>query len=446
MADQILSTVEQSQLQKQSSLRDLITNDYLEDTKNSNTIEIANLFFDSDVERAVQLNVWSNVFMTVSDIYAFFIWTPNIDIDIRMEKFSQDFISIWKAVASVVREGWKLKLQYLPAKSHIYSNGEHKTIRYYEAILEDKKAYFIFKQTYRVGLVINQLFQVQSLTATSWDLVPLDTIPQTSWLQEVTNTELDTLSIFVADDIQNSDDKNQSMVDKIKNLVYSLDRKQVMFETQFLKNIDQFIVLTNIDLSNEAQDSRGRIDFKKVWKVLSSSMHGAWPADIKFISNTNELIDEAIKYEQTQLTKVSSTTLIPLDFLWLTTSGTTSWSSRQIMISSFIKSVESKRAIIQKDFIEPILQLFISEGQKDELDNEITSNIFWEDVIPASGKEVADELKIARETWLISQDSAVKVYMWFNNDEEVQQEIAKINLDNNPEANASEWSESQSNS
>jgi len=37
--------------------------------------------------------------------------------------------------------------------------------------------------------------------------------------------------------------------------------------------------------------------------------------DIKYISNRNELIGDAIKYENTQLQKVSSATSIPVDFL-----------------------------------------------------------------------------------------------------------------------------------
>jgi len=41
----------------------------------------------------------------------------------------------------------------------------------------------------------------------------------------------------------------QSELDRIKPLIYSLERKAVMFETQFLKDTEQYKIFDNIDLS-----------------------------------------------------------------------------------------------------------------------------------------------------------------------------------------------------
>jgi hypothetical protein len=80
------------------------------------------------------------------------------------------------------------------------------------------------------------------------------------------------------------------------------------------------------------------------------------------------------------------------------------------MISAFIKAIENKRNIIQKQILEPILQLLVSK--KARINGEfITNNIFWEDVIPRNSQEIANELKVAREIGIISQYNAVKSYM-----------------------------------
>lgn len=431
MSDVILSTAEQDALAKQADLRDLVTNDYLKDKWNDNVKQIARIFYNDDLERTVELNVGSNAFMTVNDVYTFFVWDPKTDLDFKLSKFTSDLITLWKAVASISRVDNKLQLNYLPAKSHIYSNWENKTFRYYQAIVNDEKAYFVLKQTYRVWEVISELFQTQQLWSTSWTRVTLDTIPQTENLQEVQKTWFDRNSLFVVDDTQNIDDVNQSLIDKIKNLVYSLDRKQVMFETQFLQEVDQYKIFDNVVPSKEAHNLDWTYDVNRMGKSLfTDSTNWIW-GDIKYVSNQNALITDAIKYEQTQLAKLSSTTLIPLDFLWLTTSGTTSWSSRQIMINSFIKSVEAKRDLLEQEFIRPILDLFIKEKQVNDLWEPLTDTIFWDEVISQDGKELAEELKIAREAGLISQFSSIKTYMWFNTEAEVESELEKMSLENN---------------
>jgi len=49
--------------------------------------------------------------------------------------------------------------------------------------------------------------------------------------------------------------------------------------------------------------------------------------------------------------------------------------------------------------------------------------VFWNKVLPQSGKELAEELKIARESGLISQYSAIKTYLNLNEDEEIKEEL-----------------------
>lgn len=434
----IISSVEQQQLIKQSRLKDLATNDYLKDIYNENLKEIARLFFDNDINRALQLNVWSNIFMTITDIYSFFIWQPTMDLDFDISDLSKDLISVWKAVVWLwYNEDNQYVMEYIPATNYIFSNNEHKVIRYYSSINDNQRKFYILKQIYRVWSIENTLYEVSNLEATNWNKVPLNTIPQTAWLKDIYNTWLDRVSLFIATDEDVVYWSNQSLIEKIKQLWYSLDRKSVMFEKQFLQDVDQYKIFNNLNLQKYI-DNEGRFNTTQVWKVLVNSEWMEW--DVKFIWNQNPLIKDAIEYEQTQLKKISSSTFIPLDFLWLNTTGTTSWSSRMIMISAFIKSIQNRQQILQRQILLPILKILEEKRQKVNWEI-ITTNIFWEDVIPRDSKEIADELKVARETGLISQYNAIKSYMWYNTDDQVNEELNLLKKENE----TNNWSESKSN-
>ena len=423
---EILSSIEQQKLIKQSWLRDLVTNDYLSDETNENLILISDLMFNDDIDRAKQFNVWSNLFMSINDVYRFFIWNPILDIELELNRYITDLNSIWKTVMWIGIKDNKLVTEYIPAKNYVYGNWEHKVYRYYEAIIEDKKEYFLLKQRYLVWEIINELYKISWMASTQWDKVDLTTIIQTSWLQESIKTWLDVESIIVLEDDSVLEDENQSMMDKIKNLVYSLDRKQVMFETQFLQEVEQYKIFENIELSNAPTNSDGSTNLKSLWKVFTNNPDIWSNGDIKYINNSNPLIKDAIDYEEKQLKKVSSAVFVPLDFLWIQTTGSTSWSSRQIMVNSFIKSVEAKRKLLETRLIKPLLDLLIQNKQKTENWEEVTTNIIWNDVISQVGLDVANELKIAREAWIISQYSAIKLYLWLTNDKEVDEELAKM--------------------
>jgi len=60
------------------------------------------------------------------------------------------------------------------------------------------------------------------------------------------NTGLEKCFWVIRDD--SLEDSPISLVDKIMNIVYSIDRKIVMFETQFLQNVESFVLLKGINL------------------------------------------------------------------------------------------------------------------------------------------------------------------------------------------------------
>jgi DNA-dependent RNA polymerase auxiliary subunit epsilon len=88
-----------------------------------------------------------------------------------------------------------------------------------------------------------------------------------------------------------------------------------MFETQFLQNVESFVLMKWINLPIkliEKYNENWKINFSDLWRYLTTEQD--WK--IEFINNQNVLLDKAVEYEQTQITKISSITNIPMDFLW----------------------------------------------------------------------------------------------------------------------------------
>ena len=419
---EIISNLEQNILVSQSQLADLYTNDYLTDKNNDNLKLIAELFFNNDIDRAKKFNVWSNLFTTITDVLANFTWSPTTDININLNEYLKDLISIGQAVFWINRidnwtTSWQLEVYYIPAKDFLYTNKEYKVIKLYSMVEGKEIKYYLLKQLYWTWFIENKLFSIKSPTDTQGvEITDLTILPQTANLKPYVKTWIDRPALFVIEE--------QSQLDKIKNLVYSLDKKQVLFEMQFLWEVEQYKIFENIYIPDTARNSDWTVDLKKLWKVLATdtTLWATW--DIKYISNKNDLINEAINYEQTQLRKVSSATAIPTDFLWISDWGAISWTSREILLQAFIKKIETYRTLFTET-LQDILDLLISENQKKEDWMAITTSIIWDDIISKSDKELIDELALAKQNGLISQFTGIKLYLDLD-DESTQEEMERI--------------------
>lgn len=418
----IITQKEQELLVKQSELKELYTNEYLSNKDNENLKLIADLFFNDDIERAKQFNIWSNLFTTITDTIANFVWNPVTDLKLDLTEYVRDLVSVWQCVFWVKRvDDWsingQLQLYYLPAEDVIYSNNEYKLVKIYSNIEWNKTNYYMLKQVFWIGYIESKLYKLLTPTAITWEEVELTRIKQTASLQPYIETWLNRPAIFFITDV--------SLLNKIKGLIYSLDRKLVMFETQFLWEIEQYKIFENIAIPQSAIASDWTVSMAKMPKVLATdtTMWNWW--DIKYISNQNPLIQDAIQYEQTQLRKVSSATGIPLDFLWVQDWWAVSWTSREILLQAFIKKIEYYRVLFTDCLID-ILTLFQANGNKKDDWTEIETSIIWNAIITKSDKELIDELAIARQNGLISQYTWVKLYLWLREEQDIQNELELI--------------------
>lgn len=438
---EILTLTEQNKLVAQTKLKDLETNDYLNDITNDNFKIISDLYFNKDNNRCKSFNVWTNLFATITDVISNFVWNPTLTIDFNITKYVRDLISVWKLTVWLKRvdnwtTNWRFELYHIPAENHLISDWENKVFTMYKTIEKDEVIYYLLKQTFKVWTIENQLFKLAKYVDNEWQEVPLDTIAETSNLQPIIRTWLDRPSIFT---IQiNELNGIQSELDRIKNLVYSLDRKAVMFETQFLWEIEQFKIFENIYIPEVARNSDWTVSMAKLPKILATDTTLWASGDIKYISNENKLITQAIEYEQTQIRKISSATWIPVDFLWLQDTTAISWTSRELMMSAFIKKIQWYRDLIN-DLLEEILT--IMEWTLNKNGEEITKEILRADITETDSKELVEELKIARESGLISRFTWIKKYLHYNTEDLINEELDLINQENlalNPINNGNE--------
>jgi len=119
----------------------------------------------------------------------------------------------------------------------------------------------------------------------------LDTVPETSNLQETVVTGLDQVFRKIEEDAL--EQFPISLIDQIKQIVYSIDRNINMFDTQFLQNVESFVLMKGIGLPTKLinkYEEHGKLDFRDLGRYITADADGS----IEFVNNSNDLIDKAI--------------------------------------------------------------------------------------------------------------------------------------------------------
>jgi hypothetical protein len=182
-----------------------------------------------------------------------------------------------------------------------------------------------------------------------------------------------------------------------------------------LQNVESFILMKGIKLPQKTITDYNnwiKLNFNSIWRVLQSD---EWWS-IEFVNNVNGLLQDAILYEENDLKMISSITKVPVDFLGWTTKEWNIWVwSRSLLHGAFIKLIENIRDKFDIVLWE-ILELIWKE------DDTYT----WNDIFAKSDTELVEELKIARESLIISQETAVRKYLWMDKEKTVV-ELEKIN-------------------
>lgn len=327
-----------------------------------------------------------------------------------MPSFVADYVAVGYSVMMLAKENGEYSIRYLPAENYTEEGGRKRTLRLY--VKEVRKTVFdsgrveryVFEQEYLPGKIENRLYKCKEsfseIATTVPPLVPLDTIEETSGLKDVEVTGIAGPNVYVVKDSNyRMLSECVSMFDVIRSLVYSIDRKIVMLDSQFLLNTESILLLKNIILPakvSKAYNEGRTVRFGDIGRVVN----GQDDASIEFVANRNELVDTAIKYEEQQIRRISAVTKLPIEFLGIeSNAGNVGEGTRTLMHGAFVKQIEGIRSL----FSEALSKIASDAGQDTEPS--------FPDVIAKSENELLDELSKARELRIISQLSAMKAYL-----------------------------------
>jgi len=239
--------------------------------------------------------------------------------------------------------------------------------------------------------------------------VPLDTIYETKFLKDYIDTWIEKVFYLCKEDTREQFPK--SIIKKIENIVYAVDRKLLVMELEFLKHWEVFRIFKNINLPIKVLNRYAEWKGLDLWELWHNIL---WleNSSIEYISNKNELIQDMMNENEKQIRLISSMTSVPVDFLWLESKewNIGQW-SRTLLQWAFLKKIQRYRNFLDKSF-EPVEYI-------------IWEDTSWEDIFVKSDNELIAELKIAREIKVISQLKSIQMYMWVD-EEQAQKELDLI--------------------
>ena len=433
----LISKNEYLRMAESLSLKSIADNTYLDDDKNDNFNWIAKQYYDNSADKTKLLWVSTWVWKSVIDTISYYVWTPETELDLELSEYIKDFWTLWYFTIGIQKVDGKLAIKYIPAEDFTDEGWVYRTYTFYEIQNNDwitwNIKYYVLEQQYLVWKNLNTLYEVSNFTnitnKTWYDIVPLTTIYQTEDLVELEETWLLTPSVFLIKSDESKELKDQpSTLKSIKKNVYSIDRKATMVSNQFLQNVESFILMKWIEfpskMIDEAYNGWKKLEFKDLWRVVN------WreESSIEFIQNNNALLQDSIAYEDNDIKIVSSLSKVPSDFLGGVTTEWAIWQgSRSLVHGAFIKMIWTIRLKLN-----PLL---------DELNIlfKVKSEYVWWDIFAKTDTELTAELKNARENGFVSQLTAIKQYLGYD-DEQAQIELDKINSEtilDNKETNES---------
>lgn len=412
-------------LADQSAKKKLVTGKYVNDPLNDNFQYIKWKFYPNEELKKVQTLVsGSGLFEAVANTISYYTGNPKTNFFFPTNNLAKDYCALWFATFWLERIDGNLRVVYLPAENYIEQDGIDYVIRSYELETvmywsQINRKYFFLVTSYIGGTIENKLYQWDTksfIDIATLIEVPLTTLPETNNLEPIIVTWLDKVFRKIQED--KLEQFPISIIDQIKQIVYSIDRNINMFETQFLQNVESFVIMKGISLPTKIinkYEEHWKIDFRDLGRYITADVDGS----IEFVQNNNELIKDAISYESTKLARVSSITNIPMDFLGgMGTAWAVGEGSRELLHWSFIKKIIAIRELFD-EYITQVIDILKKEN------DEVKDNYSRDDVFSKNTKQLAEELKIVREIGLISKRTALKRYLSLD-DSEIDIELALI--------------------
>jgi len=400
----------QDYLANQVELLELISWEYVR--KWSGELYEANIkhLFPWDVEQAKLINPGSYIGSVVYDWVSSYVWEPrenqNINyIDLYETLLTTGFLRFFINVDTK-------KLETIKAKNYYYDSVNKK--EYFVNIYEKKndsiiwwKEFYLLVETFSNNIFERNLYKLTSINNLSdWTKVPFDELDFLKWLPE-------TLQITGVDRLVIEKQVERPILEKLKTIIFSIEKKLSEIDKNFLDYTEQFKVFRNLDIPDNCYKELDNwvkiVDFDKLWKVVITNDLNWTSWGLEIVRNTNDLLIKSIDYIDNQIRFISAISWVPLFAFWIQNEWwNDSWTSKMKSAGLFYKKVEKYQKVITKLFYN-YWNLFKIAEKEQVLE-------FWE-IVSSDFNEIIDWQTKMLELWIQSKKRAI---MKINDTDEIE--------------------------
>lgn len=397
----------QDYLANQTELLDLISGEYVR--KWSGEIFEANLkhLFPGNVEQAKLINPWSYIASIVYDWVSSYIWEPKEEQNINYIDLYEGLLTTW--YFRLYQNLDTQKLESIKANKYFYDKLERK--EYFLNIYEKKeentifgksKKYYLLVETFCKWIFERNLFLLNNINNLSeGEKKSFDELDFLVWKAE--KLKIDNLDRLV---IEKQVEK--PILEKIKTLIFSIEKKLSEIDKNFLDYTEQFKIFRNLQVPDNAYKTLSNwikvIDFDKLWKIIYVNEVNWLSWWLEIVRNTNDLLIKSIDYLDKQIRSISAITGVPLFAFWIKQENwNESWTSKIKSAWLFYKKIERYREILQKIFYQ-FWETFQVPVEKQLLE-------FW-DIVTTDISEVVETQKNMLDMWIQSKKRAIMKVHW----------------------------------
>ena len=344
----------QDYLANQTELLAFISGKYVRSEKTE--LYKANIehLFPNDKEKAKLINPGSYIASIVFDWISSYLWEPkekqNINyIDLVEWLLTTGFIRVFQNI-----DTWKL--ESIKANKYFYDKNQRK--EYFVNIYEKEEKYrywvkntYLLVETFCENIFERKLFKISNLDNLSvWEQVPFDSLPFLEWKAE--RLKIDNLERIVIEK-----QVERPILEKIKTIIFSIEKKLSEIDKNFLDYTEQFKIFRNIEIPKNAYKTLENwikiVDFNKLWKLIQVNEVNGYNWGLEIVRNTNDLLINSIDYLDKQIRSISAITGIPLFAFWIQQETWNDSGTSKIKSSGlFYKKIEKYREVLIKLFLE----------------------------------------------------------------------------------------------
>ena len=347
----MITKEKQNELAKLSKIIAMARPWYLRDSTNDNFQFIKKKILKLPMSTIVNGTDMANMIVD-SGLYSAVVGAYHDSIGSVEEIDDTDMTSFIDSMVATGRGAWRVEWDSKNKKiSAVQSSSYFHSIIDWEKVFSEIKIYkrdfdtFAFVRTFFTGRNENKLYRVvNSSNLEDSREVPLATLDVTSFLDEVEMTGM-SVPAFI------SFDSWDRIFENIQSLVDSTDRRMTQIELEFHKSLEADKLFKNISVPEYALENDEFWNKKILIEKFGKNFFSEDPnAKIEYIVNTNPMIEKAMDFINHDIRRISAISKVPLDYLWVETTGAIGAESRNAKNAIFFAKVERLRSFIEKAY------------------------------------------------------------------------------------------------